>query len=128
MFGSRRHFRGLGRLPRFGLAVLATIGAGNLVLDCEDICRGRGRRSSTKDAAVVRRDKLRGDAHLVPRLPHAPLQHVSDAEPRPDLRGSLSPLNANDEVRAMTFSSGIFASKFSNSSVIPSAKYSWSFA
>ncbi len=37
------------------------------------------------------------------------------------------PLNANDEVRAVTCNCGIFASRFSSSSEIPSEKYSWSF-
>src|SRR6476660_3300396 len=37
------------------------------------------------------------------------------------------PLNANDEVRAVTSNCGIFASRLSSSSEIPSEKYSWSF-
>ena len=37
------------------------------------------------------------------------------------------PLNANDEVRAVTCNCGIFASRLSSSSEIPSEKYSWSF-
>ena len=36
------------------------------------------------------------------------------------------PLNENDEVRAITRSCGIFASRFSSSSEMPSEKYSWS--
>ena len=36
------------------------------------------------------------------------------------------PLNANDEVRAVTCNCGIFASRFSSSSEMPSEKYSWS--
>ena len=36
------------------------------------------------------------------------------------------PLNENDEVRAMTRSSGTCARRFSSSSEMPSAKYSWS--
>src|SRR5437016_5209875 len=35
------------------------------------------------------------------------------------------PLNANDEVRAVTCNCGIFASRFSSSSEIPSEKYSF---
>src|SRR6266446_9813315 len=38
------------------------------------------------------------------------------------------PLNEKDEVRAATLSCGIFESKFSNSSEMPSEKYAWSFA
>src|SRR4029079_13284715 len=37
------------------------------------------------------------------------------------------PLNANDDVRAMTRIWGTWASRFSNSSDNPSEKYSWSF-
>ena len=37
------------------------------------------------------------------------------------------PLNAKDEVRAVTCNCGIFASRLSSSSEIPSEKYSWSF-
>ncbi len=36
------------------------------------------------------------------------------------------PLKENDEVRATTCSSGLFASRFSSSSEMPSLKYSWS--
>ena len=36
------------------------------------------------------------------------------------------PLNENAEEREITRSSGIFASRFSSSSEIPSEKYSWS--
>ena len=38
------------------------------------------------------------------------------------------PLKANDEVRAVTCSCGIFASRFSSSSEMPSEKYPWSLA
>ena len=41
-------------------------------------------------------------------------------------RSSFRPLNWNDEVRPITRSSGSFASRLSNSSDRPSAKYSWS--
>jgi hypothetical protein len=38
------------------------------------------------------------------------------------------PLNANDDVRAVTCNCGIFASRFSSSSEMPSEKYSFDFS
>ena len=71
--------------------------------------------------AVGGPNELSGDPQLVTRLAHTAFEHVRNVEPLRDLRDSTSlPLNANEEVRAITFSSGTFASRFSSSSEMPS--------
>ena len=64
---------------------------------------------------------------LLAGLAHAALEDVHDVQLLADrTQIFVASLNWNDEVRPITRSSGRFASRFSNSSDRPSAKYSWS--
>ena len=97
----------------------------DLVLDREDVVELAvvGLRPQVRVGAGL--DQLRRDPHRLARLAHRAFEHVRTCSVRAISGIAISlPLKENDEVRAVTCNCGIFASRFSSSSEMPSEKYS----
>ena len=98
----------------------------DLVLDLENVVQLAvvGLRPQVRVGAGL--DQLRGDPDRVAGLADRAFQHVGHVQRARDLRDrDLFAFKQNDEVRAVTCNCGIFASRFSSSSEIPSEKYSF---
>ena len=101
----------------------------DFVLDLEDILQFSIVGVGPEVRPIMNADQLSSDADMVSLFADTPLQNALDPELSPIVRRSSPlPLNENEDVRPVTRNRSIFASRFNNSSDIPSLKYSWSFA